>query len=151
MTTKDDNTKYSGECAPLITNIAEFFNSAPIPMPTRQTSWQSILQSNNMQELPKSATSVNTPNLKRAVQWYLSDSGATGHFLIEGAPVVNKRPAKFPINIDLPNGKTINSKHTCNLDIPWLHIIMTEAHLVPGLEYLSLISTHTKYNVDCQV
>ena len=81
------------------------------------------------------ATSFNTPKLKQAVQWAFSDSGATVHFLVEGVPVVNKRPAKFPINVTLPNGKTIKSMHTCNIDIPWLPSIMTEAHIVPGLAH----------------
>ena len=86
-------------------------------------------------------TSDNTPKLKISLQWNFSVSGAIGHFLIEDTPVVNKQPAKFPINITLTNVKTIKSTHTCNIDIPWLPIIMTKAHIVLGLAHSYLIST----------
>ena len=89
--------------------------------------------------------------MKRDVEWYFSDSGATGHFLIEGATVVNKQPGKCSIKITFINGNTITSTHTCNLYIPWLLIIMTEAHLVPGLAHVSFISTRKFYNAGCQV
>ena len=56
----------------------------------------------------------------RPVQMAISDSGATDHFLVEGAPAINIKRAKYPIKILLPNGKRIKSTHTCNLDIPWL-------------------------------
>ena len=46
-----------------------------------------------------------------------------------------------PITITLPNGKVIQSTHTCNLDIPWLPAQITEAHIIPGLAHASLIST----------
>jgi hypothetical protein len=66
---------------------------------------------------------------------------STGHFLVEGAPIVNKKKAKHPITITLPNGKLIHSTHTCNLDNPWLPEHITEAHIVTGLAHSSLIST----------
>jgi hypothetical protein len=50
----------------------------------------------------------------------IADSGATGHFLKNDAPVTNKQVAINPINITLPDGSKIQSSHTCNLDIPWL-------------------------------
>ena len=63
-------------------------------------------------------TIFNTKVMKDWVEYAVSDLGATGHFLVEGAPVVNKRLASKPIHITLPNGKIIKSTHTCNLDIP---------------------------------
>ena len=83
----------------------------------------------------------NTKVMQNWVEYAVSDLGAAGHFLVEGAPVVNKRLASKPINITLPNGKMIKSTHTCNLDVPWMSHQMTEAHIVPGLTHLSLIST----------
>ena len=71
----------------------------------------------------------------------ISDSGATGHFLVAGAPVTNKRIATKPNQITLPDGNKIWSSHTCNLDIPWLPHDMTAAHIVPGLSHASLIAT----------
>ena len=71
----------------------------------------------------------------------LSDSGASAHFLIEGAPVTNLKIVDNPIRIKLPDGDIILSTHTCNLPIPWLPAEMTEAHIVPGLAHSSLIST----------
>ena len=71
----------------------------------------------------------------------LSDSGASGHFLTQHAAVVNKQPATTPIAVTLPDGGTLLSTHTCNLDIPWLPPDVTQAHIFPGLTHSSLIST----------
>ena len=121
------------------------------PMATRRSAWTQIVQANNLQQLPRSATIFNPQRLARAVKHAISDSGATGHFLAEGAPVINKRIADHPITITLPNGKVIQSTHTCNLDIPWLPAQITEAHIVPGLAHASLISTRKFCNAGCKV
>ena len=47
----------------------------------------------------------------------LSNSGATSHFIWDGAHVVNKQIDNNPITIMLPDGATIRSTHTCNMDI----------------------------------
>jgi hypothetical protein len=39
------------------------------------------------------------------------DSGATGHFLQDNAPVTNKRVAQNPIHITLLDGNKIKSTH----------------------------------------
>ena len=41
----------------------------------------------------------------------------------------------------LPDGSTLQSTHTCNLDIPGLRPAATTAHIVPGLTHSSLLST----------
>ena len=84
---------------------------------------------------------VPKPRSPQPVQMALSDSGATGHFLVDGAPAINIQPTQNPIHILLPNGNRIQSTHTCNLDIPWLPNHVTEAHIVSGLSHSSLIST----------
>ncbi len=71
----------------------------------------------------------------------LSDSGATSHFIAEGAHVINKQVDHNPITITLPDGATLTSSHTCNVDIPWLRHSATKAHIVPGLAHASLLST----------
>jgi hypothetical protein len=71
----------------------------------------------------------------------LSNSGATSHFIRDGAHVVNKQIDTNPITITLPDGATIQSTHTCNMDIPWLRQEATKAHIVPGLAHASLLAT----------
>ena len=104
--------------------------------PTRHKALRALFERENV-EWKK----VTTKKLVKNVAWAISDSGATGHFVVEGAPVINKQPATNPITITLPAGSTIRSTHTCNLDIPWLPHHVTEAHIVPGLAHSSLIST----------
>ena len=70
----------------------------------------------------------------------LSDTGATGHFLVQNAHVVNKKPAKNPIKIKLPNRSIVMSTHTCNINIPELPDDVTEGHIVPELN-ASLVSS----------
>ncbi|KAL7462039.1 hypothetical protein ACHAXS_002437 [Conticribra weissflogii] len=82
------------------------------------------------------ATAATTCN----VNWGLADAGATGTFLLPGAPVINIRKAKTPLRIILPDGNYIYSTHQCNLNNSGLPPAMTEAHIVPGLAHTSLIS-----------
>ena len=89
----------------------------------------------------KAEKTPNTDNDSTAIEYAISDSGATGHFLVEGAPVTNLQVADNAISITIPNGKSMTSTYTCNLDIPWLTNHVTEAHIVPGLAHSSLIST----------
>ena len=71
----------------------------------------------------------------------LSDLGATSHFIADGAPVLNKRIDTNPITIRLPDGATLQSTHTCDLDLPGIRPAATRAHIVPGLTHASLLST----------
>ena len=126
-------------------------NNAPGKAPGRHNAWQHIIQANNLRELPQADMIFNSVRMTRAVAWALSDSGANSHFLMNGAAAVNIKPTNHPITITLPNGKTIRSTHTCNLDIPWLPGHMTEAHIVPGLAHASLISTRKFCDAGCKV
>ena len=108
---------------------------------TRANAWARPIENEFLEEPPMGEMIFNTRLVKKWVEYAVSDSGATCHFLIEGAPVVNKKVADKPIHITLPNGKIIKSTHTCNLDIPWMPHQMIEAHIVPGLTHSSLIST----------
>ena len=71
----------------------------------------------------------------------LSDSGASSHFIVDGANVINKQIDINPITITLPDGATLQSTHTCNVNIPWLRDAATRARIVPGLAHSSLLST----------
>ena len=67
------------------------------------------------------------------------------------APVKNIRPTTAPLEIALPDGKTIQSTHTCELDIPSLPPKAREAHIVPGLKHASLISIKMLCDAGCNV
>ena len=99
----------------------------------------------------KAQKTAKVDNDSLAVEYTISDSANTGHFLVEGALVTNLQVADNSISITIPNGKIMTSMHTCNLDIPWLPNHVTEAHIVPGLEHASLISTRTFCEAGCNV
>ena len=110
-----------------------------------------MVRDNDLNQSPHSHMMFNTKRLVRLVEYALSDSGASSHFLVEGSAVVNVKAAEFPVAIKLPDGSIIYSTHTCNLDIPWLSNEMTEAHIVPGLQHSSLISTKKFCDAGCKV
>jgi hypothetical protein len=98
------------------------------------------------------ANHSNAENIPPAtIEMGISDSGATGHFFKDDAPVTNKQVARNPIKITLPDGKNIRSTHTCNLDIPWLPDEMTAGHIVPKLSHTSLLATRQFCDNGCEV
>lgn len=133
--------------------------TSPVPIPTPTSNYFACLADDDEQGsnddthyastavVPPYVGQPPTPHVHNAV----SDSGATGHFLVAGAPAVNIRRATDPIHVTLPDGSKIHSSHTCNLDIPWLPSHLTEAHILPGLAHSSLISTRKFCDAGCQV
>ena len=146
-----DDTSDTAEQETVPTNIRPILQPCTQSMPTRHTAWQALIKQDSLNTLPRADTIFDVARVTRSVQHAISDSGATGHFLVEGAPVINMRIATTPVQIALPNGKVIKSTHTCNLDIPWLPEHMTEAHIVPGLAHSSLISTRKFCDAGCKV
>ena len=118
---------------------------------SRQGAWNSIFQHNSPSHRNNAHIIDKDREVPHVIDMAISDSGATGHFLVEGAPAINIQPANKPIQIVLPNGKSIRSTHTCNLNILWLPSHMTEAHIVPGLSHSSLISTRKFCDAGCTV
>ena len=100
---------------------------------------------NKAQKIP------NIDNDSIEIEYAISDSGAIGHFLVKGALATNLQVADNPISINVPNGKSMTSTHTCNLDIPWLPNHVTEANIVTGLAHASLISTRKVCDAGCKV
>ena len=147
----DESTISDTFCANNITLQPSCWNNSPLSLPTRAQAWQHIAQNGLIDGLPHASLIHNTNDLSNVIHYALSDSGATAHFLMEGAPATNVQKATNPITITLPNGKTIQSTHTCNLDIPWLPNTVTEAHIVPGLSHSSLISTRKFCEAGCKV
>jgi hypothetical protein len=68
------------------------------------------------------------------------DSGCTGHFLLVNAPCLNKVKSWNPLTVRLPNGATMESSHTAELDIPKLNAAASKAHVFPGMAIHSLLS-----------
>jgi hypothetical protein len=67
------------------------------------------------------------------------DSGCTSIFLSAAEPCSNKQSAHIPLNVNMPNGMTIQSSHTCNLLLTALPPQARQAHILPGLVHNSLI------------
>jgi hypothetical protein len=67
------------------------------------------------------------------------DSGCTSNFLSATA-CSDKQAAHVPLNVNMPNGTTIQSSHTCNLLLADLPHQARQAHILPGLVHNSLIS-----------
>jgi hypothetical protein len=68
------------------------------------------------------------------------DSGCTSNFLSATAPCNDKQEAHVPLNVNMPNGTTIQSSHTCNLLLTYLPSQARQAHILPGIVHNSLIS-----------
>jgi hypothetical protein len=68
------------------------------------------------------------------------DSGCTGHCLLANAPCLNKVKSRTPLTVRLPNGATMESSHTADLDIPEFNADASKAHVFPGMANDSLIS-----------
>jgi hypothetical protein len=68
------------------------------------------------------------------------DSGCTGHFLLVNVPCLNKVKSRNPLTVRLPNGATMESSHTADLDIPELNSSASKAHVFPGMAHHSFLS-----------
>jgi hypothetical protein len=68
------------------------------------------------------------------------DSGCTDNFLLVNAPCLNKVKSWTPLTVRLPNGATMESSHTAELDIPGLNAAASKAHFYPGMANHSLLS-----------
>jgi hypothetical protein len=89
-----------------------------------------------------------TPNHKHI---YIVESGCTGHYIKVTTPVPNKKIAKTPIQVTLPDGASIESSHTCDLLLPQLPDMAKKARIIPGLSTSSLLSLGQLVDADCSV
>ena len=90
-------------------------------------------------------------NLEDIRNWAILDSGATSHFLIPDAPTINVRPATHPLHVTMPDGNSVHSTHTCELDLPQLPKRARQGHIIPGLSKHSLLSVIKLCNAGCEV
>jgi hypothetical protein len=56
------------------------------------------------------------------------------------APCLNKIKYRTPLTVRLPNGDTMDSSHTAELDNPKLNAAASKAHVFPGMPNHSLLS-----------
>jgi len=80
----------------------------------------------------------------------IADTGATAIFVMESAPVNNKRVAQQPLTISLPDGTKVKSTHECDITIPGLPTVLT-GHIVPSLTVASLIGIRVLCEAGCTV
>jgi hypothetical protein len=81
-----------------------------------------------------------TPTLLEQHETAIVDSGCTCHFILVTAPCLNKVTSRNPLTVRLPNGATMESSHTADLDIPGLNAAASKAHVFPGMAHHSLLS-----------
>jgi hypothetical protein len=79
------------------------------------------------------------------------DSGCISNFFSAAAPCSDKQAAHVPLNVNMPNGTTIQSSQTCNLLLTDLPHQARQAHILPGLVYNSLISVGKLCDNECSV
>jgi hypothetical protein len=81
-----------------------------------------------------------TPPLLKPHVTSIADSGCTGPFLLVNAPCLSKVESQNPLTVRLPNGATMESSHTAELNIPELNAAASIAHVFPGMSNHSLLS-----------
>lgn len=99
----------------------------------------------NYEHYMLNSTLTNANDTNKAIL----DSGATSNFFTTDAPVKNIQLDKQPILVKIPNGKQLQSTHTCNLNIPGLPPQATKGHLIPGMKGHSLVSLVQLCNAGC--
>jgi hypothetical protein len=77
------------------------------------------------------------PPLLEQHETAIVDSGCNDHFRLVNAPCLNKVKSRTPLMVRLPNGATMESSHTADLDIPELNAAASKAHVLPGMEHQS--------------
>jgi hypothetical protein len=70
----------------------------------------------------------------------IAGSGTTGHYILNNSPCYDKTIATMPIKVQLPNGSTITSTHTCKINLPGLPDAAKIAHIFPSLIDHALLS-----------
>jgi hypothetical protein len=72
-------------------------------------------------------------------------------FLVRCCTVHRQQAAHTPLNVNMPNGTTIQLSHTCNLLLTDLPHQARQAHILPGLVHSPLISAGQLCDNECSV
>jgi hypothetical protein len=76
---------------------------------------------------------------------------ATAPCAMHHAPCTRKQAAHIPISVNMSNGTSIQSSHTCDLLLTNLPPQARKAHILPGLVHNSLISVGQLCDNGCDV
>jgi hypothetical protein len=120
----------------------------------RSTPWVEFNGAKNDAKINHFALSLDcTPSTTNAPtdDTALLYSGCTSNFLSAAAPCSDKQAAHVPLNVNMPNGTTIQSSHTCNILLTDLPHQARQAHILPGLVHNSLISVGQLCDNECIV
>ena len=79
------------------------------------------------------------------------NSGTTYHFLTFQSKCNNVQTAQNLIAVTIPNGDTIKSTATCDIDWPFLPRDAQRGHIIPQLKNQALISVVKLCNNGCDV
>ena len=96
-------------------------------------------------------TMFNTSNIKITVDMAVTDSGATGNFVLPGTNVSDRNISEKPLTISLPDDTQLKSTHTCEIDVPWIPKESIRAHIVPGVAHTSLLWIKVLTDAVCKV
>jgi hypothetical protein len=124
-------------------SLANSQNPAANWRPFEQITWEvvrptwsgaSTLNNNSKFEV------CRTPPLLKQHETAIVDSGCPVHFLLVNASCLNKVKSQNLLTVRLPNGATMESSHTAELDIPELNAAASKANVFPGMANHSLLS-----------
>jgi hypothetical protein len=80
----------------------------------------------------------------------IANSGATQIFVMDGTPVINKRPTTRPLQVALADGCQVMSTHMCNIQIDGLSVTLM-GHIIPNLSITLLFGIQILTEVGCDV
>jgi hypothetical protein len=80
----------------------------------------------------------------------IADSGATQIFVMDGTPVINKRPITHPLKVALADGWIVLSTYMCDIKINGLPTVLT-GHIIPDLSIASLFGIRVLTEAGCTV
>ncbi len=80
----------------------------------------------------------------------IANSGATQIFVMDGTPVVIKRPTTHPLKVALADGRIVVSTHMCDIKIDGLPTVLT-GHIIPDLSIASLFGIRVLTEAGCMV
>jgi hypothetical protein len=126
-------------------SLANSQNPATKRRPLERITWEVVRQTENdvqVRHLLNNNTTFEfcrTPPLLKQHGTAIVEYGCTGNFLLVNAPCLNKVRSRTPFMVRLPNGATMESSHTAELDIPELNAAASKAHVFPGMANHSLL------------
>jgi hypothetical protein len=80
----------------------------------------------------------------------IADSGATQIFVMDGTPMINKRPTTNPLRVALADGCQVMSTHMCDIKIEGLPVTLT-GHIIPNLSIASVFGIRVLTEAGCNV